>query len=117
VGESHVGLRPVPGIVVASLISLAVGASLGPEAPLLAVVGALAPWIALRIGRGSLGPLFSHAGLGSIFAVLFGSPMAAAFAGLETITIAGRALYTQLIRCSSPPRPASSVSAWPPTTR
>ena len=97
VGETHVGLRPLPGIVLASIISLAVGASLGPEAPLLAVVAATAPWIALRFNTPGLAPLITQAGIGSIFALLFGSPLAATFAGLETIVIAGRTLYTFLI--------------------
>jgi H+/Cl- antiporter ClcA len=97
VGETHVGLRPLPGIVLASIVSLAVGASLGPEAPLLAVVAAAAPWIALRISRPGLAPLLTQAGIGSIFALLFGSPLAATFLGLETIVVAGRTLYTLLI--------------------
>jgi H+/Cl- antiporter ClcA len=97
VGETHVGLRPLPGIVLASIVSLAIGASLGPEAPLLALVAAVGPWIALRIRRPSLGFLFTQAGIGSVFALLFGSPLAAAFIGLETIVVAGRTLYTLLI--------------------
>ncbi len=97
VGETHIGLRPLPGIVLASIISLAIGASLGPEAPLLAVVAATAPWIALRINTPGLAPLITQAGIGSIFALLFGSPLAATFVGLETIVIAGRTLYTFLI--------------------
>ena len=97
VGETHVGLRPVPGILLAALVSLAVGASLGPEAPLLALVAAFGPWIALRIGRGTLGTLFTQAGLGSVFALLFGSPLASTFLGLEVLTVAGRSLYTMLI--------------------
>jgi H+/Cl- antiporter ClcA len=97
VGETHVGLRPLPGIVLASIVSLAIGASLGPEAPLLALVAAVGPWVALRMSRPALAPLFTQAGIGSVFALLFGSPLAATFVGLETIVVAGRALYTLLI--------------------
>jgi H+/Cl- antiporter ClcA len=97
VGETHVGLRPVPGILLAALVSLAVGASLGPEGPLLALVAAFGPWIALRIGRDTLGALFTQAGIGSVFALLFGSPLASTFVGLEVLTVAGRGLYTLLI--------------------
>jgi H+/Cl- antiporter ClcA len=97
VGETHVGLQSLPGIILASIVSLAVGASLGPEAPLLAVVAVFGPWIALRIGRDALGPLFTQAGIGSVFALLFGSPLASTFLGLEMLAVAGRTLYTQLI--------------------
>jgi H+/Cl- antiporter ClcA len=97
VGETHVGLHALPGIILASIVSLAVGASLGPEAPLLAVVATIGPWIALRAGRGALGPLFTQAGIGSVFALLFGSPLASTFLGLEVLTVAGRTLYAQLI--------------------
>jgi H+/Cl- antiporter ClcA len=97
VGELHVPMRAVPGIVLAALISLAVGASLGPEGPLLGIAAAFGPWIATRVGRATLGALFTQAGLGSILAVLFGSPLASTFVGLEMATITGRNLYTFLI--------------------
>ena len=97
VGESDGSLRALPGILVAALISLAVGASLGPEGPMLAVAASVGPWLALRSGRETLGQLFSQAGVGSIFAVLFGSPVASTLLGLEMLTVTGRDLYVLLI--------------------
>jgi H+/Cl- antiporter ClcA len=97
VGETHIPLGALPGIVLAALVSLAVGASLGPEAPLLAIAAALGPWIATRMGRQTLGALFTQAGIGSIFALLFGSPLASTFLGLEIISVTGHNLYVLLI--------------------
>jgi H+/Cl- antiporter ClcA len=97
VGETHISLGALPGIALAALVSLAVGASLGPEAPLLAIAAALGPWIATRIGRQTLAALFTQAGIGSIFALLFGSPLASTFLGLELISITGHNLYVMLI--------------------
>jgi H+/Cl- antiporter ClcA len=97
VGETHGSLGALPGIVLAALVSLAVGASLGPEAPLLAIAAAGGPWIATRIGRQTLAGLFTQAGIGSIFALLFGSPLASTFLGLELLSITGHNLYLRLI--------------------
>jgi H+/Cl- antiporter ClcA len=93
----HIELRALPGIVAAALLSLAVGASLGPEAPLLALVAAFGPWIATRVGRATLGALFTQAGIGSVFALLFGSPLASTLLGLEVLSITGHNLYVMLI--------------------
>jgi H+/Cl- antiporter ClcA len=97
VGETHIPLGMLPGIVLAALVSLAVGASLGPEAPLLAIAAAGGPWIATRVGRETLAALFTQAGIGSIFALLFGSPLASTFLGLELMSITGHNLYLRLI--------------------
>ena len=97
IGEMAIPMRTVPGLVLAALVSLAVGASLGPEAPLLALAAAIGPWVATRIGRETLGKLFTMAGIGSIFSLLFGSPLAAAFIGLEVTAITGHNLYVFLI--------------------
>ncbi len=96
-GETGIPMRTVPGLVLAALVSLAVGASLGPEAPLLGIAAALGPWIATRMGRETLGKLFTMAGVGSIFSMLFGSPLAATFVGLEVTAITGHNLYVFLI--------------------
>jgi H+/Cl- antiporter ClcA len=97
VGETQIPLGTLPGILAAALVSLAVGASLGPEAPLLAIAAAGGPWIASRIGRQTLAGLFTQSGIGSIFALLFGSPLASTFLGLELISTTGHNLYVLLI--------------------
>jgi chloride channel protein, CIC family len=97
VGETHILLGHLPGILLAALVSLAVGASLGPEAPMLAVAATVGPWLATKMGRSALAMLFTQAGIGSIFALLFGSPLASTFLGLEIISITGHNLYVLLI--------------------
>jgi H+/Cl- antiporter ClcA len=108
IGETGIPMRTVPGLVLAALLSLAVGASLGPEAPLLGIAAAIGPWVATRIGRETLGKLFTMAGVGSIFSLLFGSPLAATFVGLEmTPTPATTSVF---MRRAVARRPGSSAS-------
>lgn len=96
-GETAIPIRALPGLVLAAILSLAVGASLGPEAPLLGIAAAVGPWIATRMGRETLARLWTMAGVGSIFSVLFGSPLAATFVGLEVTAVTGHNLYVFLI--------------------
>jgi H+/Cl- antiporter ClcA len=80
----------IPGVVLAALASLAFGAVLGPEAPLVALGGALGLWFA-RLFRltGQLAPLAGAAGLFASIAALFGNPLLAAFLVLEVVGFAG----------------------------
>ncbi len=79
----------IPGVLLAALASLAFGAVLGPEAPLVALGGALGLWFA-RLFRltGQLAPLAGAAGLFASIAALFGNPLLAAFLLLEVVGFA-----------------------------
>lgn len=80
----------IPGVVLAALATLSFGAVLGPEAPLVALGGALGLWFA-RLFRltGKLAPLAGAAGLFASISALFGNPLLAAFLILEVVGFAG----------------------------
>jgi len=97
VGGDPVSPRHTVGLVLVSLVSLTAGASLGPEAALLAVALALGTWLADRARRVELGKLFGMSGVGSLLAGLMGSPLAPAVLTLEVTHLTGLNLYVFLV--------------------
>ncbi len=101
--EGHgIGIEQVPashaaGMVLISLVSLAAGASLGPEAALLAVALAVGTVLADRLKRAELGRVFGMSGVGSLLSGLLGSPFAPAVMTLEVTQLTGHNLYIFLI--------------------
>lgn len=101
--EGHgIGMEEVPashaaGMVLVSLVSLTAGASLGPEAALLAVALAVGTALAARLKRAELEKVFGMSGVGSLLSGLFGSPFAPAVMVLEVTKVTGRNLYVFLI--------------------
>ena len=101
--EGHgIGMEQVPvshaaGMVIVSLVSLTVGASLGPEAALLAVALALGSVLATRLKRAELERVFGMSGVGSLLSGLFGSPLAPTTLVLEIAPVTGHNLYVFLV--------------------
>ncbi|WP_408992299.1 chloride channel protein [Streptomyces sp. 1268] len=90
----------LPGIVLAALVSLGVGAVLGPEAPLIALGGGLAVWTAGRIKRDLPPDARSLVGASGSFAAvsaLLGSPLLGAFLLMEVAGLAGPMLGVVLV--------------------
>jgi len=83
---SPVQPNAIPSVVLAALASLAFGAVLGPEAPLVALGSALGLWGA-RLFRqsGNVAALAGSAGVFAVISALFGNPMLAAFLVLEAV--------------------------------
>ena len=88
-------ITAVCGLVVAALISLSVGASLGPEAPLLGATTAILAWYAQRRGLPQEGLV--SLGIAGLLGAMFGAPVGAAFAFIELVPLAGKALYERLV--------------------
>ena len=101
--EGHgIGMEQVPvshtiGMVIVSLVSLTAGASLGPEAALLAVALALGSVLAARSKRAELERVFGMSGVGALLSGLFGSPLAPTVLVLEVAPVTGHNLYVFLI--------------------
>ncbi len=75
-----------PSMILASLVSIAAGGSLGPEAPMVQVTGSLGTWVADRLGlRGEDLRSLSLAGMAAGFTALFGAPLGGAFFALEIL--------------------------------
>jgi chloride channel protein, CIC family len=90
----------LPGVVLAALASIALGAVIGPEAPLLAIGGGLG-LIAVRLLRrdapDELGALIAATGMFAALAFLFGSPLIAAVILIEAAGLGGSRLPLVLI--------------------
>ncbi|MFC7248002.1 chloride channel protein [Catellatospora aurea] len=92
----------LPWVLVAALISLPLGAVLGPEAPLIAGGGGLALLAAHAFGispgnRRAL--IVSGAGAAAAIAAIFGSPIVAAVLLIEMVQLSGVALSAVVIPC------------------
>lgn len=87
--------RDLPGIVLAALATLGLGAVLGPEAPLIAIGGGLAA-VTVRLVRRDAPPMavtiMASAGSFAAVSTLLGSPLLGAFLIMEAAGIAGATL-------------------------
>ncbi|MFI5773078.1 chloride channel protein [Streptomyces sp. NPDC051658] len=90
----------LPGVVLAALASLGVGAVLGPEAPLIALGGGLAVYAA-RLVRPGIEPgasaVLGAAGSFAAISALLGSPLLGAFLLMEASGLAGMMLGMVLL--------------------
>ncbi|BDM69027.1 hypothetical protein HEK616_25140 [Streptomyces nigrescens] len=94
------GLSALPGVALASLASLAFGAVLGPEAPLIALGGGLAAGAARLTGWGKDARAVAMVGSAGSFAAisaLLGSPLLGAFLLMEVSGLAGPMLGVVLV--------------------
>jgi H+/Cl- antiporter ClcA len=92
--------RELPGIALAALATLAFGAVLGPEAPLVALGGGLAAWAVSRIKAASAPQVKTVVGAAGSFAAistLLGSPLAGAFLLMEAAGLGGATLELVLL--------------------
>src|SRR4051794_6755015 len=87
--------RDLPGVVLASLATLSLGAVLGPEAPLIAVGAGLAALTVRRI-RSDAPPMavtiMASAGSFAAISTLLGSPLLGAFLIMEVAGVSGATL-------------------------
>ena len=92
--------RELPGVVLAALASLAAGAVIGPEAPLIALGGGLAA-MAVRLARRDPAPrvltIVASAGSFAAISTLFGSPLLGAFLLMEAAGLSGATVGLVLV--------------------
>jgi H+/Cl- antiporter ClcA len=94
------GPAQLPGVILAALATLALGAVLGPEAPLIALGGGLAVCV-VRLGRrkapASVEAMVAAAGSFAAISALFGSPLLGAFLLMEVVGLGGLSLELVLL--------------------
>ncbi|MFI6146979.1 chloride channel protein [Streptomyces sp. NPDC051109] len=96
------GISPgaLPGVILAALLSLPLGATLGPEAPLIALGGGLA-LLFRDLARVPATPqgtaLLGAAGAAAAVAVIFGSPLVAAVILIEVAGVGGPQLFAVML--------------------
>jgi H+/Cl- antiporter ClcA len=87
--------RELPGIILAALATLGLGAVLGPEAPLIAIGGGLGA-LTVRLARRNAPPMalmiMASAGSFAAISTLLGSPVLGAFLIMEIAGISGMTL-------------------------
>jgi H+/Cl- antiporter ClcA len=97
-GESQDKARAIPGLVVAAIVSLACGASLGPEMPLFALLATVGGAVALALRLpADMVPTLALASIASMLGAIFGSPVAGAILYLEMAPFTGNELYVRLM--------------------
>ena len=98
--EGAPGAAELPGIALAALATLALGAVLGPEAPLIAIGGGLGA-LAVRLVRpgapAGTRALLAAAGGFAAISTLLGSPVIGAFLLMEAAGLAGGTLELVLV--------------------
>ncbi|GAA1690107.1 chloride channel protein [Glycomyces endophyticus] len=103
-GLSAAPVRPshLPGVLLAALGGLPLGVVLGPEAPLMAVGGAVALLVVRRWGPEAGTPesaVLGTSGAAAAVAVIFGSPLVAAVFIMEAVGFAGPKLTRVILPC------------------
>jgi H+/Cl- antiporter ClcA len=90
----------IPGVVLAAVASIGLGAVVGPEAPLIALGGALG-FLAVHLLRrdvpDEVGAVVAASGMFASLAFLFGSPLIAAVVLIEAAGLGGSRLLPVLI--------------------
>ncbi|MGV0025990.1 chloride channel protein [Phormidesmis priestleyi] len=82
----RIDMHENPSMVLASLVSISSGGSLGPEAPMVQVTGSFGTWVADRLQlQGESVRSLSVAGMAAGFTALFGAPLGGAFFALEIL--------------------------------
>jgi len=98
VSGTATGVRMLRSLVPTSLLCIAAGGGMGPEAPLVQTTGTLASWTATRAKlqvRDSR--VLTIAGMAAGFTVLFGAPLGAAVFALELLHRRGLQYYEALL--------------------
>jgi H+/Cl- antiporter ClcA len=91
-------LRQLPSLIPVSLLCIAVGGGLGPEAPLVQTTGEVGSWVARRFSLEASGVrIVTITGMAAGFTVLFGAPLGAAVFALEILHRRGLEYYEALM--------------------
>lgn len=91
-------LRQLPSLIPISLLCIAAGGGLGPEAPLVQTTGTVGSWAANRFNLDQSGVrIVTITGMAAGFTVLFGAPLGAAVFALEILHRGGLEYYEALM--------------------
>ncbi|HEX2850695.1 MAG TPA: chloride channel protein [Acidimicrobiales bacterium] len=91
-------IRDLRSLIPVSLLCIAVGGAMGPEAPLVQTGGSFGSWIAHRwnVDRDEL-RILTITGMAAAFTVLFGAPLGSAIFALEILHRRGLEYYEALL--------------------
>lgn len=108
VGGRPADLRALRTLIPVSILGIAAGSAIGPEAPLVQTTGTIGSWIA---GRLRVSPVDARilgiTGMAAGFTVLFGAPLGGALFALEILHRRGLEYYEALL-----PSTIGALSGW-----
>jgi H+/Cl- antiporter ClcA len=91
-------IRDLQSLIPVSLLCIAAGGAMGPEAPLVQTTGSLGSWAASRWGLNrSDTRILTITGMAAGFTVLFGAPLGSAIFALELLHRRGLQYYEALV--------------------
>lgn len=92
------GVRGLRSLIPSSLLCVAAGSTMGPEAPLVQTTGTVGSVVAARLQRPMLDTrILTITGMAAGFTVLFGAPLGSAFFALEILHRRGLQYYEALV--------------------
>lgn len=96
--DGRAELRHIRSLLPVSLLCIASGGGMGPEAPLVQTTGTTAQWLAERLRVSGIDRrMLTIAGMASAFTVLFGAPIGAALFALEILHRRGLQYHEALL--------------------
>jgi H+/Cl- antiporter ClcA len=96
--EGQVEYRNLPGLMLAAIVTLSIGASMGPEAPLAHLGGGLGTWLAERLKyTAEQSRLLALSGIAAVFGGFTGNAIGGAFLSSEFTGLLYLPLYTTLL--------------------
>lgn len=102
-GGDPIGPRALPGVALAAVLTLPLGVTLGPEAPLMAVGSALALLGVRALRRHPVDPasakVVATAGSTAAISTILGGPVVAAIMVVEAVGLSGPRLAVLLLPC------------------
>ena len=113
VDNIHVGGRPADiralrTLIPVSILGIAAGSAIGPEAPLVQTTGTLGSWIAGRVRLSAVDSrILGITGMAAGFTVLFGAPLGGALFALEILHRRGLEYYEALL-----PAAIGALTGW-----
>ncbi len=91
-------LSDLPSVLPVSLLCIASGGAMGPEAPLVQTTGSIGSWLARRWGVSTVDRrVLTITGMAAGFTVLFGAPLGSAVFALEILHRRGLEYYEALL--------------------
>ena len=92
------GVRGLGSLIPSSLLCVAAGSAMGPEAPLVQTTGTVGTIVASRLQRPMVDTrILTITGMAAGFTVLFGAPLGSAFFALEILHRRGLQYYEALV--------------------
>jgi len=91
-------IRDLRSLIPVSLLGIAAGSAIGPEAPLVQTTGSIGNWVAIRRNLGVVDSRsLTITGMAAGFALLFGAPLGSAIFALEILHRRGLEYYEALL--------------------